>query len=571
MQGVDFSTLVAASYEIQSQWVPARVEQVYQRDRYTLYIALRTVRSRGWLLVSWHPQAARICMADPPPRSPDTFTFSDQLRHQLNGLALVDIGLKSDWERVLELKFAKRPQEPLQWSVMVEVMNKYSNVILTNCDGAIVTAAHQVNAKQSRLRSIQTGDLYSLPPKRLTSVPSLEEGFDDWQERLSLIPKPMSRAITQSYSGLSSALVSLLLQNAGLPLDSETAQLSQKEWVDLYEQWQWWLGSLAQRAFIAHLSSDGYSVFGKENTSLSVSQMLCSYYDPKLESQAFQQMKHQLMQCLATRLKKLRHKQHQFQSQLAAVDLAEEWREKADLLMAYLHEWTPGLTVITLPHFETAQDTEIELNPELNAVQNAQRYYKRHQKLKRSQEYLNPLIQEGESEISYLEQVEDAIAVMNRYTAPVDLTTLEEIRDELVQQGYLSIPDYRKASTEHQASYRTFATPNQFKVLVGRNNQQNDRLTFRTAGPYDLWFHAQEISGSHVLLRLDAGAHVEDRDLAFCANVAAYFSRARQSDQVPVVYTQPKYVFKPRGAKPGMTVYTHEKVLWGEPHAVQME
>ncbi len=154
MQGVDFTTLVAACHELKTCWMPAKVEQIYQRDRYTLLMALRTVRSRGWLLMSWHPQAARLCMGEAPPRSPDTFTFSDQLRHQLNGLALVDISLKAPWERVAELKFAKRPQDPVEWSVLVEVMNKYSNVILVNQNGAIVTAAHQVSAKQSRLRPI---------------------------------------------------------------------------------------------------------------------------------------------------------------------------------------------------------------------------------------------------------------------------------------------------------------------------------------------------------------------------------------------------------------------------------
>ncbi|MEM9135902.1 MAG: NFACT family protein, partial [Cyanobacteria bacterium P01_F01_bin.42] len=132
MQGVDYTTLVAACHELQHQWVPAKVEKIYQRDRYNLYLALRTVNSRGWLLISWHPQAARISLSDAPPRIPDTFTFSDQLHHQLNGLALVDISLRTSWERVAELKFAKRPQDPAAWSLLVEIMNKYSNVILLN-------------------------------------------------------------------------------------------------------------------------------------------------------------------------------------------------------------------------------------------------------------------------------------------------------------------------------------------------------------------------------------------------------------------------------------------------------
>ncbi len=362
-----------------------------------------------------------------------------------------------------------------------------------------------------------------------------------------------------------------MLKQAGLPTDSHTTDLTEQGWRKLFEQWQWWLQTLESKQFCPHLTADGYSVIGVEKPTRTLSQVLCLYYETKLAAQTFHQLRHQLLQCVGAKLKKLRQKEQQFQAKLSAVGQADGYREQADLLMAYLHEWKPGLSSITLPHFETGKPVKISLDPERNAVQNAQFFYKRHQKLRRSQDFVEPLLQAVQVEMAYLEQVEDAIAIVQEYQEPIDLVTLQEIRDELVQQNYLTLPDYRRPSAESKFSYRTFTTPNHFTVLVGRNNKQNDHLTFRTAGPYDLWFHAQEISGSHVLLRLDAGAQIEDQDLVFCADVAAYFSRARHSDQVPVVYTQPKYVFKPKGAKPGMTVYTHETVLWGDPNAVTLE
>ncbi|MEM6599738.1 MAG: NFACT family protein, partial [Cyanobacteria bacterium P01_C01_bin.69] len=138
MQPVDFTTLVAIGADLRTRWLPARCEQFYQRDRYTLFIALRTLEQRGWLAVSWHPQAARIHIAAPPPKAPDTFTFSQQLKHQLGGLALTQVVLLSPWERVLDLQFARRPDEPALWHLYVEIMGKYSNVILTDADGQIV-------------------------------------------------------------------------------------------------------------------------------------------------------------------------------------------------------------------------------------------------------------------------------------------------------------------------------------------------------------------------------------------------------------------------------------------------
>ncbi|XHR85915.1 MAG: NFACT RNA binding domain-containing protein [Gloeotrichia echinulata GP01] len=150
------------------------------------------------------------------------------------------------------------------------------------------------------------------------------------------------------------------------------------------------------------------------------------------------------------------------------------------------------------------------------------------------------------------------------------MQALEEIRDELIGQKYLEDPEYRNRSVNEAASsnYHRSRTPSGFELLIGRNNRQNDQLTFRVAGDYDLWFHAQEIPGSHVLLRLEPGAVPEASDLQFAANFAAYYSRGRQSDQVPVVYTQPKHVYKPKGAKPGIAIYKQERILWGKPHSI---
>ncbi len=122
MQSVDVTTLNAICNDFQTHWVPARVEQLYQCDRYTLCLPLRTLKKRSWLTICWHPQAARLCIGDPPPRTPDTFTFSDQLRHQLNGFALINLKMISPWERVVNLQFAKRPGDEPIWHLFVEIM-----------------------------------------------------------------------------------------------------------------------------------------------------------------------------------------------------------------------------------------------------------------------------------------------------------------------------------------------------------------------------------------------------------------------------------------------------------------
>jgi predicted ribosome quality control (RQC) complex YloA/Tae2 family protein len=571
LQPLDFTALTAACGEIRADWLPARTEQVYQRDRFTIAIALRTLNQRGWLEISWHPQAAHICISEPPPRAPDTFTFSQQLRHQLGGLALIGIEAISPWERVIDLQFARRPGEDALYHVYAEIMGKYSNVILTDANHEIITAAHQVSQQQSSVRPIQTGQNYETPPKLTGKIPNLSESLGRWQERVSLVPGGIKRQLLKSYSGLSAALLDTMLLAANIPPDTSTDALTYEDWQNLFQRWQEWLQVLNVGKFQPAWTKNGYTVMGWGGVSpaKNIQELICRYYTDQLNEQVFVQLRHQLSQKLMNILGKLRIKAQTFSDRLQQSDQAEEYRQKADLLMANLHHWQPGMQEISLPDFETEQLIAIALLPDKNAVQNAQKLYKQHQKLKRARAAVEPLLFAVQGEINYLEQVEAAISQLDNYQTPEDLQALEEIRDELIGQKYLEDLEYRSCSSDTPSTnFHRYRSPSGFEVLIGRNNIQNDQLTFRVAGDYDLWFHAQEIPGSHVLLRLEPGTVAEETDLQFTANLAAYFSRARQSDQVPVVYTLPKYVYKPKGTKPGLVVYKQETIIWGKPQVV---
>lgn len=605
MQPVDFTTLTAACSELRAQWLPARLEQVYQRDRFTVSLALRTMKGRGWIDLCWHPVAARICVGDPPPRIPDTFTFSEQLRHQLSGLALVSIAPVASWERVIDLQFAKRPGEPALWHLWAEIMGKYSNVILTAQDNLVVTCAHQVSAKQSTVRPIQTGQPYEMPPSLTDAVPSLSESQNRWQSRISLVPGQLHRNLLKNYRGLSKALIFSMIRSASLDPEQSTDSLNPDQWQQLFQRWLYWLQCLENSKFHPSFTPEGYTVIdwpapdhtreaepqdlhsqaelGNESDSSSssplftlseaeksssfssVQELLNSYYTGQINQELFAQLRHQLTQKLNNVLAKLRLKANTFKERLQQSADADTHKSQADLLMANLHHWEPGMKSISLPDFETEKPVIISLNPEKNAVQNAQALYKKHQKLKRARIAVEPLLAAVQEEIDYLEQVEVALSVLETYRNTQDLQTLAEIREELIQQKYLDVPDYRSTDKNAAIEFHRYQTPSGFELLIGRNNRQNDQLTFRTANDYDLWFHTLEIPGSHALLRLKPGTVAEETDLQFAADMTAYYSRARHSEQVPVVYTEPKYVYKPKGAKPGMVVYKQERIVWGRP------
>lgn len=568
MQTVDVSTLYAICAELKHEWIPARIEQVYQCDRHTIAIALRTIQKRSWLAISWHPQAARICITTPPPREPDTFTFSQQLKHQLGGLALVQIMPLAPWERALDLQFARRPGDPILWHLYVEIMGKYSNVVLTNEHNQIVTAAHQVGSQQSSVRLIQTGQAYTAPPPLTEATPRLDEPQSEWQEKVALVPKAIWKNLLETYRGVSPTLAREMAHSAGLNPDQSTDTLSSQEWIALFTQWRAWIHAITQKQFHPTKHDAGYSVMGwQPGTAVPQTQELINdYYTSHLNQEAFRQLHHQLRQKLRTLIKKLNIKVTDFQKRLHKSDGAETYRERADLLMAYLHEWTPGLKAITLTDFATGNPITLSLDPTKNAIQNAQALYKRHQKLKRSRQAIDPLLQKSLDELHYLQQVENAIAQQDVYTQPNDLTLLKEVKLELIHQGYIDGDPSRQAPSHNdQPKFHHYQSPSGFDILVGRNNKQNDYLTSKVATDYDLWFHTQEIPGSHVLLRLPAGSVAEDIDLQFTANVATYHSRARQSEQAPVIYTHPQKVFKPKGARPGMVIYKDETVIWGYP------
>ncbi len=600
MQPVDFTTLMAACRELRSEWVPGRTEQVYQRDRYTIAISLRTLKSRGWLTICWHPQAARICLSDPPPRTPETITISDQLRHQLTGLALIGIEAIAPWERVLDLQFARRPGEAASFHLYVEIISKYSNVILTGADNLIITVAHQVSSQQSSIRPIQTGQPYERPPALTGTLPNLSESQERWQERVSLVPGALQRQLLKSYRGLSPGLVRSMAQAADLNPDQSTESLDTSDWQRLFQRWQEWLqvmgngewgmgngedvggsrsatvntsssSSLSSQPTVFQFqpgwTAQGYTVlgWGMIEPVSNVQSLLDSYYTAELNQQEFAQLRHQLTQKLGNILGKLRQKASTFEERLQQSDQADQQRQQADLLMAHLHDWEPGMKSITLADFDTGKPVTIPLNPEKNAVQNAQALYKRHQKLKRARNAVEPLLKDVQEEIQYLEQVEASLNQLDTYATSEDLQTLQEIREELIGQRYLDAPEQRSRDVSRVSEPHRYRTPSGFELLIGRNNRQNDQLTFRTAGDYDLWFHTQEIAGSHVLMRLQAGTVPDEADLQFAADLAAHYSQARQSDQVPVVYTEPKHVYKPKGAKPGMAIYKRERIIWGQP------
>lgn len=563
MQPFDFTTLSAALPELINRWIPARVEQVRQEDSHTVKILLRTFEGQRWLVLSSHPEAARLHFGGSSRDKAAKFPFGATLYQYVAGKVLVSC-VRTPWERIIRLRFARRPQEEPEVDLIIEVMGKYSNLILTDTQERILTLAHAVTREQSRVRPLQIGEQYTLPPPLSGPSPSRAESFADWHARLQYIAGPVAQALVKTYRGVSKTLVLQLLDAAGLDARQRTAELTDVQWQHIHALWNEWLVRLEQEHFSPGLGHDGYTVlgWGAHTPSDSVHTLLERYYTEQLQRQTFAQHRQRLQQVIRAALAKAKKRQAEFERMMADARQVDHYKLQADLLMASLHRSEPGLKEITLADFTSEMPVSIRLDPAKDLVANAQRYYRLHRKAKRANQAVEPLLNEATRRVAYLEQV--AVTVELLEDAGIDLDALTEVEEELAQEGYTKRPTQTVARTE-EVPFHQFSLASGPVVLVGRNNRRNDQLTFQVAGMEDLWFHAQEIPGSHVLLKLAPGQAANPEEIQWAANVAAHFSRARLSKQVPVVYTERKYVRKLKGGGPGLVTYREEQVIWGNP------
>jgi predicted ribosome quality control (RQC) complex YloA/Tae2 family protein len=572
MQPVDVTTLSAVREELRSHWLPARVEQLRQEDSFSVQILLRTLDQSAWLVCSHHPQSARIHMRQfrdrgPTQKPPNPQAFISQLQDCLQGKVLVQIEQPA-WERVLILHFASRPDQPATHRLYVEIMGKYSNLVLTDAEAqnTILNCAHVVTDTQSRLRPMGPGDRYSPPPPLTSPEPSLAIPFTAWQARVSLLPKSLDQSLIQSYRGISKSLTHQMLTQAQISVTAKTQDLSEAQWQSLFCSWTNWLTTMQSGLFKPCLSATGYSVLGwgcASTPEQTASAVLDQYYSQTIHAQAFKNQQSRMLQVVHVALTKLAKKEAEFKERLFQAQDGALFRQKGDLLKANLHKIQPGQKVARLTA-STGERFNIAIDPAKDAITNAQQYYKRHQKAKRALEIIVPLLESVYREQHYLATVQTALEQMEQ-----DLESLQEVQTELEEAKYLKVNPKNRPFRKTKTVFHGYLTPHGLKIWVGRNNRQNEELSFKVAAPSDLWFHAQEIPGSHVVLQIPPGTIPHEKDLAAAAAAAAYHSRSRQERKVPVAYTECRHLRKLKGPLPGLVTYETFQVTWGVPDEVK--
>ena len=542
---MDVTTLRAVLAEWRPLLLPSRFEKAQQASPQALQIGLRSLSGNHWLELSWQAEAARLHTIPPPPRQGDGSTLAQQLQHGLKGLALIEIQ-QQGWERVVELGFARRPGEPVLRWLVVELMGRHSNLLLLDADRQVVALARQVKPQQSRLRPIGTGDPYQPPPPLAGEPPRLEENFASWQRRLRLVPLPLQQALRDAYQGISPALLRQLLPCGWgeLAVDS----ISPEQWQQLWQGWRQWLEAVQLGRFSWQLEPAGYRCWGGSsghtpaaNPTLAINQGLAAYFSEQLGAQVLAQQRQQLQHRLQATVERESRQASEQQALLDAVPEGEALQRRADALLS-------------------------QLQPSRQCIEEAQKLYKTARKRRRSVAAITPRLElhrqrlaSLEASLTYLEQA-DSLEQVGSLAAELEALLAE--RGQRKSAG--GRQSRRSGAIEGVPQPLELHTPSGLPIQIGRNHRQNEWIAFRQARRGDLWFHAQELAGSHVVLK-SSERLASDADLQAAADLAAHYSRGRGNRRVPVVMVPTEELQRIPGAAPGTVRHRGGSVLWGEP------
>ena len=551
-----------------------RIDRINQPSKQSIVMSLRLPGKNVLLHITINPQNPAMHLIDKAPENPpEPPMFCMVLRKHLETGRIAGVrqyGL--DRLLIMDIDFLSAGGRIITKSLVVELMGKYSNIILVQ-DGIIIDALRKVGTNSSRVRTVLPGDEYALPPQ---------------QDKLNLLETPvseviavikakcdmkLSKAILDTCLGFGPVTAKEAAYGAGLPASMTVSQLNDGDFASLENSLCEITDSFREPCGTATI------VIDKNNKPLATASFPLHYFteETALTFPTISEMlsrassltgsyqipdKDRFKKLMKNELNRAENKVQKLRDDIAAADNAEEYRIKADNLMTYQYQFQDRVDAeVTVPNIysETGESITIRMDQRLSVVENVQAYYKKYDKLKRGKELLEQQLQHCLDDIQYMSSIEASLESSTR------LAEINDIKAELIASGILREKP-KKHAAEKQSQPFKFTAPDGTQILVGKNNYQNDRLTFKTANPSDIWLHTQNIPGSHVILRCDGDEPAEDT-LLLASYLAVHFSKAQGSSKVPVDYTRARFVKKPSGAKPGFVIFTNQTTLYVTPEA----
>lgn len=533
--------------ELRAELINGRIQKINQPFDQELVLQIRSNRQSHRLLLSAHPVFGRIQLTETTfenPAQPSTFIMV--LRKYLQGAVIESIE-QIENDRIVEITVSNKNEigDDIQATLIIEIMGKHSNILLVDKSShKILEVIKHIGFSQNSYRTLLPGATYLAPPSTEALNP-----FTIKDEKLFEILQ------TQE---LTAKNLQVLFQGLGRDTAFELENLLTIERLSNFRNFfnQETNPCLTDKSF----SCVPFSTKIEGHFS-SLSQLLDVFYKDKAERDRVKQQASELIRRVENELQKNRQKLKKQEKELQATENAEEFRQKGELLTTFLHQVPNDQDQVILDNYYTNQPITISLDKALTPNQNAQKYFKRYQKLKEAVKYLTDLIEETKATILYLESVE---TVLNQ----AGLDEIAEIREELIQTGFIRRRQREKIQKRKKPE-KYLASDGKTIILVGRNNLQNEELTFKIARKEELWFHAKDIPGSHVVI--SGNLNPSDEVKTDAAELAAYYSKGRLSNLVQVDMIEVKKLNKPTGGKPGFVTYTGQKTLRVTPESEKIE
>ena len=560
---LDAICLQAVVEELRPQLLNLRIDKVQQPARDQVILLLRGNKR---LLLNAGANAPRIQLTEVPRDNPaEPPMFCMLLRKHLVGARVADI-IQPPLERLvrMELDITDDFGQPGKRTLVLEAMGRRSNLILLDGEGRVIDCMRRVDADMSAARQVLPG-LYYEPPAAVGRLPVTEETEAGFREKLAAAnpERQIDAFLLDNYFGISPLMARELAFRTTGETDSRLFGLDRAGEDRLWEELSGFISAVQENRFTPIcLKKEGrpfefsclpirqYGGAAEQETYESFSALLDAFYEARERQERVRQRGADLIRTATTARDRLRRKLAMQEKDYEATQDRDRLRVCGDLITSNLYRMERGQSKLVCENFydENCAETTIQLDPLLTPQQNAAKYYKRYTKAKTAEKYLREQMEIARRDLEYLESVLEEIQ-----HAETEQDFME-IRNELRDAGFLRKQGKGKNEPKRTAKPWEFRTTSGFRVLVGRNNRQNDQLTCKEADHRDIWLHTQKIHGAHVIL-CTGGQAVDDDTIVEAAKLAAWYSQARESGNVPVDYTQVKNVKKPAGARPGMVIY----------------
>ena len=553
-QIMDVTSIKSILHYLSREILPSRFETAQQPEPNTIQIGLRGINNTSWIEVSWQGDCARIVKINRPDKLGSQSTLAKQLSYGLKYMALVFIE-QDKFERVIKFAFAKKPGDLIDKYLIFELMGKHSNIFYLDKNLKIIAAGKQVKSTQSSYRTISTGNIYKQPPLNNKKEPNENETFQEWKSLLNVVPDTLKNALLRNYQGVSPILIKQIEYLSNLESNNVMNQsvdlIEDKYLKEIFIIWNKWIDRYKNNKFkFSIFNHYFYSVWFsetevKDNNKIDLCEGLSNYYNQYLNLKKINGIVSQIDGLIFKQIS-IERRNHNLQRKLLEnSENFESLKNKADNIF-------------------------LKLNLEKKDILEAEKLYKKSKKLKRAINLIKERLDIYENKLNRLEEYRfmlDNIKSNNIGKIPNKLDLLEELKYELSNEFNLRKKRLNSSKInfqKKQSSPIQIISPGGLNILIGRNMRQNDLITFKLSKKQDLWFHAQESPGSHVLLKSSSKVPNDD-DIQIAADLAAFFCKAKGNLRVPINQVKVKDIQKISKAGLGCVSFKNSEIIWGNP------